>query len=50
MIYKKPNVRYTDMAIWVDEHAYKDDCDENLMFEYIFHLINNQNLDNTYYL
>ena len=40
MIYKKPNVRYTDMAIWVDEHAYKDDCDENLMFEYIFHLIN----------
>lgn len=38
--YNKPhNLKYTDMAIWVDENAYKDDCDEPKMYEYIYHIM-----------
>lgn len=41
MIFKKPeNVRYVDMAKYVDENAYRDDKDESLIYEYIFHLCN----------
>lgn len=39
MIFKKPeNVRYVDMAMYIDDHAYSDDADEALIYEYIFHL------------
>ena len=40
MIYKKPDLKYTEMAIWIDQHVYTDDCDPNILFEYIYHLIN----------
>ena len=41
MIFKKPaDVRYTDMAIWIDENAYLDDCDNVQLYEYLFHLVN----------
>lgn len=37
MIYKKPSdVRYVDMCIWIDEHAYEKDCDEELLFQYLY--------------
>lgn len=28
------------MAIWVDEHAYSNNCDENTLYEYLYHLSN----------
>lgn len=40
MMYTKPSgVKYTDMAIWVDENAYSSECDENKMFEYIYLIV-----------
>ena len=39
-MYVKPrNIRYVDMAIWIDAHAYTDDCDEETLYEYIYHLV-----------
>lgn len=41
MTYKKPDdVTYTQMAIWIDEHTYKDDIDESILYEYLYHLSN----------
>ena len=43
MLYKKPNLKYTEMAIFEDEHAYLEnntDEVENLIFEYIYHITN----------
>lgn len=43
MIYIKPkNVTYTQMAMFIDEHAYDEDTSNeqnNLIFEYLFHLV-----------
>ena len=41
MIFKKPNIKYTDMAIYIDQNAYLDNSEEvnNLIFQYIFHLV-----------
>lgn len=40
MIYIKPkNVRYTDMAIYIDSHIYTDDCDDELVYKYLYFLI-----------
>lgn len=37
MFYKKPkDVRYTDMAIWIDENAHLPDCDDEKLFEYLY--------------
>ena len=39
MLYKKPpDITYTQMAIYIDEHVYQEDCDQQLIFEYLFHL------------
>lgn len=35
---KPPNITYTQMAIAIDEMAYSDDCDDELLFEYLYHL------------
>ncbi len=41
MTYTKPeNIRYVDMAIWIDTHAYTNDSNENLLYEYLYHLAN----------
>ena len=37
---KPPNISYTDMAIWIDEHAYQDMFDEEQLYEYLYHLAN----------
>lgn len=43
MIYTKPkDVTYTQMAMFIDEHAYDENASDeqnNLIFEYIFHLV-----------
>lgn len=37
--YAKPkNLRYVDMCIWIDKNAYKEDCDDIKLFEYLYHL------------
>ena len=39
MIYRKPdNMKYTDMAIYIDSHIYTDDYDPNLVYQYLYHL------------
>ena len=38
MTYSKPNIKYTDMAIYIDNNVYRDDLteqDENLIFQYM---------------
>lgn len=38
--YTKPhNLKYTDMAIWIDQNAYKEDCDDQQMYEYLYHIM-----------
>ena len=37
--YNKPkNIRYVDMAIYIDENVRKEDADDELIFEYLYHL------------
>lgn len=39
MIYEKPrDIRYVDMAIWIDENAYTGTCNQETLYEYLFHL------------
>lgn len=39
MTYRKPaNVKYTDMCIYIDNTIYTEDKDDNLIFEYLYHL------------
>lgn len=40
MTYKKPNnVSYTDMCIYIDDNIYTDNYSEELVFEYLYHII-----------
>lgn len=40
IIFEKPeNLKYTDMAIWIDNNAYSESCDENKLYEYIYHIV-----------
>lgn len=40
MTYRKPsNVKYVDMAKYIDDHVYTKDCDDVLVFKYIYFLI-----------
>lgn len=40
IIYKKPkDVRFTDMVIWVDNNMYKEDCDNEKLYEYLYLII-----------
>ena len=42
MLYEKPkNVKYTDMAIYIDNNVYRNDLteeEENLIFQYLYHI------------
>lgn len=41
MLFNKPkNLKYTTMSIYIDEHIYSDDCDDALVFEYLYYLVN----------
>ena len=36
-LYTKPKgMRYVDLAIWIDDNFYKEDCDRNKAFEYMY--------------
>ena len=37
MMFKKPKgITYTQMAMWIDENFYKEDCDINKAYEYMY--------------
>ena len=39
MTYNKPNrVSYTDMAIWIDTHMHDEEVDQEMLYEYLYHL------------
>ena len=39
MTFKKPSdMKYTDMCIYIDKHVYEEDRDDNLIFEYLYHI------------
>lgn len=39
MMYQKPkDISYTDMCIYIDTHIYTGEYDENLVFEYLYHI------------
>jgi len=39
MTYTKPDDKtFTEMAIWIDENVYKDDCPDDMLYEYLYHL------------
>ena len=39
MFYKKPyDISYTEMAIYVDNHIYSNDRDDDKIFEYLYHI------------
>lgn len=39
MIYKKdPKIKYWEMAKYIDDHVREKDCDEQKIFEYMYHL------------
>lgn len=39
MLYNKPsNVRYVDMCIWIDQHAYDADVNQQMFFQYLYHI------------
>ena len=38
-MFKLPkNIRATDMAIWIDENAYSEDCDDNKLYIHYYYL------------
>ena len=40
MTYEKPKgVTYTDMCIYIDNHIYEPSFDENLIYEYLYHIV-----------
>lgn len=38
MLASKPPIKYTEMAMYIDNHVYTDDCDDNKVFLYLYHL------------
>lgn len=39
MLFKKPNtLKYVDLAIYIDNNAYREGRDDNLIFQYLYHL------------
>ena len=54
MIFPKPyNMTFTDMCIWVDQNAYKENVDVNTLYQYFYHialiLSKNKKLFNKYH-
>ena len=49
MTYKKPGLRCVDMCIYVDENAYKEDCNESIIYEYLYHIVNSLARKSTFF-
>lgn len=40
MTFVKPNITYTEIAIWIDNNAYLTDCNDAVLYRYIYYLVN----------
>ena len=40
MTFSKPPIKYTDMAQWIDKNAMSPECDDNVLYRYLYHLVN----------
>lgn len=49
MFFEKPNVRYVDMCIYIDEHSHTEDCDSSKIYEYLFHIISMLTIKRNYF-
>ena len=49
MFFEKPNVRYVDMCIYIDDHIYTDDYSEELVYQYLYHIISMLTLKRNYF-
>ena len=39
MFFEKPNVRYVDMCIYIDNNIYSGEYDQKTVFQYLYHII-----------
>lgn len=39
MFFEKPDVRYVDMCIYIDDHIYSGDYDQETVYKYLYHII-----------
>lgn len=39
MFFEKPNIKYVDMCIYIDDNVYTDKCDHELVYKYLYHII-----------
>lgn len=39
MFFERPDVRYVDMCIYIDEHVYSNDYDPTKVYQYLYHII-----------
>jgi len=39
MFFDKPDIRYVDMCIYIDNNAYTSKCENDLIYEYLYHII-----------
>lgn len=49
MFFEKPNVRYVDMCIYIDDHIYTYDYSEELVYQYLYHIISMLTLKRNYF-
>lgn len=39
MTYKRDNLTFTQMCIYIDDNIYKEDCDYNRCYQYMYHVV-----------
>lgn len=39
MFFNKPDIRYVDMCIYIDDHIYSGEYDESLVYQYLFFIV-----------
>ena len=49
MFFERPDVRYVDMCIYIDEHIYKGDYDQTTVYQYLYHIIRMLSIKRAYF-
>ena len=39
MFFEKPNIKYVDMCIYIDDHIYTDNYSQELVYQYLYHIV-----------
>ena len=39
MFFEKPDIKYVDMCIYIDDHIYTDSYSQELVYQYLFHIV-----------